>query len=777
MNSSRTTRQVLFAFVFLAACSGKEGGTGPSAVPASISKTAGDNQTGTAGTVLPVTLVVTVRDANGSPVSNARVQWDAGTGSGSPQPGVSFSNSQGQATSQWSLGPIAGTARVSAQVGGVTPVVFSATVLPGPVAQVVSLPDVATLGVGDTVRIRTSTRDQFGNVVSGQAITYSTPDAAIATVSSVGLVTAVAEGSARIIATAGTRADTVLVTVLAAGASPCGTTPRTVLAVGQVFNATTLGNSTRVCLVAPADATADFGMVLVFAASTFSTTLVADLYGINVAGPTSPNALLGLRSVLADQSLQQQLQLSLDGPLVLDREAERRRRELERRELSGLREIARERFGARDGVAASMQPKVAKVGDILRLNSNPLSACENPDSRVGRVAAVGSKSIIVADTANPAGGYTDAEYASIAATFDTLIYPMGTEAFGTPTDISGYGKIILFYTRAVNALTPPSSGFVIGGFFFARDLYPKTARNNLPACPASNEAEMFYLLVPDPSGSINSNPRSKAQVTQLNIGTIAHEFQHLINSSRRLYVNTGGAVAEETWLDEGISHVAEELLYLRLAGYTSRQNLTLQDVAGTTARNTIFSNYGIQNFGRLYDYLRNPETNSPYAQNDSLATRGAIWSFLRYAAAREGAAGEAQFLRRIVNSTTSGLTNLASAIPSNQLADYLRDWSISNIADDYSAEVMATLGSQYINPAWNFRSIFPGLRVGGQPLGTYPLSTRTLFSNIPQRITLPGGATSYIRFSVAAAKEGVVSLSSNGGALPTTARVAVVRLR
>ena len=354
---------------------------------------------------------------------------------------------------------------------------------------------------------------------------------------------------------------------------------------------------------------------------------------------------------------------------------------------------------------------------------------------------------------------------------------MGTEAFGIPTDISGYGKVILFYTRAVNALTPASSGFVIGGFFFARDLYPKTARNNLPACASSNEAEMFYLLVPDPSGSINSNPRSKAQVSQLNTGTIAHEFQHLINSSRRLYVNTGGAVAEETWLDEGISHVAEELLYLRLAGYTTRQNVTLQDVAGTTARNTIFSNYGIQNFGRLYDYLRNPEVNSPYAQNDSLATRGAIWSFLRYAAAREGANGEAQFLRRLVNSTTSGLTNLASAVPSNQLAEYLRDWAISNIADDYSAEVMETLGTQYMNPAWNFRSIFPGLRVGGQALGTYPLSTRTLFSNIPQRITLPGGATSYIRFSVPAATEAVVSLSANGGALPSTARVSVVRLR
>jgi len=169
--------------------------------------------------------------------------------------------------------------------------------------------------------------------------------------------------------------------------------------------------------------------------------------------------------------------------------------------------------------------------------------------------------------------------------------------------------------------------------------------------------------------------------------------------------------------------------------------------------------------------------NSPYAQNDSLATRGAIWNFLRFAAAREGAGGEDDFFKRIVNSTSAGLTNLTSAIPSSQIPEYLRDWSLSLLADDYSAEVMEELQAQYINPAWNFRSIYPALRIGGQTLNVYPLSTRSLFNNTPQRINLPGGATSYIRFSVPAGESGVVSLSSNGGALPSTARVGVVRLR
>ena len=40
---------------------------------------------------------------------------------------------------------------------------------------------------------------------------------------------------------------------------------------------------------------------------------------------------------------------------------------------------------------------------------------------------------------------------------------------------------------------------------------------------------MFYLLVPDPDGTVNNNKRTKDEVTTLNLGTIAHEFQHLIN--------------------------------------------------------------------------------------------------------------------------------------------------------------------------------------------------------------------------------------------------------
>jgi hypothetical protein len=393
------------------------------------------------------------------------------------------------------------------------------------------------------------------------------------------------------------------------------------------------------------------------------------------------------------------------------------------------------------------------------------------------VAAVGTRSIIVADNENPSGGYSDTEYANIAATFDTLIYPLDTTAFGAPTNVSGNGKVMLFFTRSVNALTPNSTNsYTIGGFFFARDLYPKTARNGLASCPSSNEAEMFYLLVPDPNGTVNNNKRTKDEVTTLNLGTIAHEFQHLINAGRRLYVNTTAVSSEETWLDEGLAHTAEELLFYKMSGFTSRQNIGFSQVAVAVSP---FNNYASQNFARFYLYLINPEITSPYAPNDSLSTRGASWNFLRFAAGRQGASGEANFYRSLVNSTTAGRTNLANVLGGNAaMSDYLRDWTVSLIADDFSVAETALLDQRYITPSWNFRSIFPNLRItSSNPLGVYPINARTMQSGTTQRITLAGGTSSYVRFGIQSGKSAILNLASNGNALPTTLRYAVVRLR
>ena len=137
-----------------------------------------------------------------------------------------------------------------------------------------------------------------------------------------------------------------------------------------------------------------------------------------------------------------------------------------------------------------------------------------PEGQARSGAVHGEHAIVVADDANPAGGFTNAEFASIATTFDTLVDPLDRNAFGDPTDIDGNGHVILFYTRTVNELTPAGSQGVVEGFFNPRDLFPTQSAATLQGCAGSNFSERFYLIVPDPAGTINNNVRTKTAVIQ-----------------------------------------------------------------------------------------------------------------------------------------------------------------------------------------------------------------------------------------------------------------------
>ncbi|MES2176396.1 MAG: hypothetical protein V4550_00915 [Gemmatimonadota bacterium] len=395
-------------------------------------------------------------------------------------------------------------------------------------------------------------------------------------------------------------------------------------------------------------------------------------------------------------------------------------------------------------------PTSVTVGQLLRLNGNSSDACAAPKYRTARVVAVTNKAIVVADTANPAGGYTDAEYASVGNSFDTLVDPMDRQAFGDPSDIDGNGRVLIFFTKTVNDLTPATSSSYVGGFFFSRDLFPVTSTADYEACAGSNMGEMFYMMVPDPA---RGGAFTKANVTTEVTATIAHEYQHLINASRRMYVNTGAVDFEETWLDEGLAHIAEELLFYRVSGLSPRQNLSASTIGSSASAVAAFNNYASSNFGRYSAYLENPSSYSPYADNDSLATRGAAWAFLRYAADRRASTDGATWYG-LVNSTSTGMDNMRSVFGAN-VADQIRDWGISVLSDDLTAA-----SSQYQQQSWNFRSVFAAL----DGANGFPLSTLSLVSS-PRTVALDRGANSYLRFSVAAGGTATVEWTSSASSV------------
>lgn len=747
--------------VVLAACGGSEI-SGPShQPPAHVAAISDLARSATVASVLTDGVVVKITDAKGRPVQGVTVAFAVTMGSGSTSPRLGTTDMNGQATTTWTLGTIAGVNEVTASVAGVSSSVkFEATGTPGDAVTLsVSPVSARLLATVDTMRISARALDLFGNTTS-PAPSFVPRDPTLVSVDSAGLVRALRRGAATyVVATAGTRQDSVLITVLASGQSICTAAAAPVdLAVGQVVT----GVSGDGFCVHASTANAEYAYVPYYNSIIGSSTARVDVLGFGVTAPPVATAL-------------RRPSPALTGPvptLVPDDAFEQRLRNRER--MEGAARLAsspswmtarRDIIGARAATAAT----VPSVGDLLKYNVNANDFCANPDLRTGRVVAVTNGAIVVADTANPDGGFTDDEYRSIGATFDTLIAPVDTTAFGSPTDIDKNGHVILFFTRAVNQLTPSGALSVVLGFFYARDLYPKTATSPGP-CEGSNFAEMFYLMVPDTGGTVNGNRRTKQQVVSFTNGTVAHEFQHLINASRRMYVNNVGTQFEESWLDEGLAHTAEELNFFRASGRSTRANLDASGYSDPIFAQA-YSTFEQNNFLRYKNYLQRTETQAPIgfdATDDDLATRGAIWNFLRYAADHLPAGTENAFWHRLVNTNLTGINNLTNALgfaPN----DWFRDWAISVFVDDNASNV----DPLYQQPSWNLRSAL----TGGGLSTAFPLATRSLTDGSISSVTLAAGGVSFMRFSVPSGQDALITASSSGQKLPSTIQLAVVRVR
>lgn len=444
-------------------------------------------------------------------------------------------------------------------------------------------------------------------------------------------------------------------------------------------------------------------------------------------------------------------------------------RETARRELTPMIPAARMAYNSRRA-AFNAIPATVNVGDMLTLNANGNQACSNQIPVRARVAAITNNAVIVADTTNPAGGFTDAEYAAFGTTFDTLVNPLDIGAFGQPTDIDGNHRILILFTKEVNKLTPRGSFGFIGGFFFERDLFPVSNTSQLQGCAGSNVGEMFYLLVPDPN-AVYSDKRTKTDVLNNTIGTLAHEYQHLINASRRLYINNANDF-ETVWLNEGLSHIAEELAYYRVTNLGPRQNIGITVIGADSVSVNRFNEYEADNFGRYEVFLGKPNQTGVWAANDSLETRGATWSMLRYLADHRGSS-DADTWQLLVNSSTEGLDNLQRVFGTT-LMTQIRDWATAVFTDDLSGVADAN----FQQPSWKFREIFPRLRgSNGTALGKYPLTVVPLADAAPANVNIVAGGVAYLRFSVNTGGQGSIDWTAAGLPVSPFVQFTIVRTK
>ena len=147
--------------------------------PNAVNIVSGNNQEAPAGSKLPQPLVVQLLDQDGNPIPNRPVSWVVGDGGGTANPQTSNTNADGQASTEWTLGPNPGTNTLNAVVSGLTPAAFTATGTgtgtPSTLALTTQPPSSVTVGATLSPAPVVQVRDAAGHnvAVAGVEITVS----------------------------------------------------------------------------------------------------------------------------------------------------------------------------------------------------------------------------------------------------------------------------------------------------------------------------------------------------------------------------------------------------------------------------------------------------------------------------------------------------------------------------------------------------------------------------------------------------------------------------
>lgn len=147
-------------------------------------------------------LTAAVFDAQHNPLTGREITWSSNL------PNVANVDSAGLVT-----GVSPGSATITASSEGHA---GTATVVVQPplAATVTVAPPAATLIVGDSVALSATVKDAQGNVITGAPVTWTTNNAAAASVSPAGLVKALGGGTATITATSGSASGTSTILVI-----------------------------------------------------------------------------------------------------------------------------------------------------------------------------------------------------------------------------------------------------------------------------------------------------------------------------------------------------------------------------------------------------------------------------------------------------------------------------------------------------------------------------------------------------------------------------------
>jgi hypothetical protein len=706
----------------------------PVVVPASLESVSGsDGQSAPAGGLLPRPLVVTARLSDGSPAPRAAVRWTVTGGNGATlSDSVTVSDGDGRAQVAMRLGPTVGTysARGELVRAANKAVSFRATATAPPFVSAVVPSQFAG---GDTVTVQGSGFE-------------------------VGVLVTIGGAPARVLAVGGANTMSVTVPVcLPAGSVAVRVWVRT--APSNSFSATYAASTGAIRL-----AVGDYAAVhpsQVTGCATFpqagSDTVMYLLAPQATTGVPGDSALFRL---VGDSTLAA-VPLTQAGTEVLP---------LAVRFHDHLRSLEAGYAGLARPPSLLRAPQVAlaapTVGSQRTFHVCATVDCSLPPDFATVTATlryVGQHAAIYQDNAAPSGGFSDLDFQALGQLFDDDLYEVDTQAFGAESDVDNNGLVFILFTPTVNKLTPKNqcSQSFVTGFFFNADIDPAFVNDT-----RSNQAEVFYAIVPDPSGSTSCS-FSASSVKRLVSVTFIHEFQHMISYYHHVLLSGGGT--ETLWLNEAMSHLAEEL-----GGW----HFLAQ---GDTVR---FSDFALGDLFNAYKYLETPSAfHVLFASGTgTLEERGAAWLFLRWVVDQFGDAGQNGYdlTRRLEETPLRGAANIESAT-GDSLSRMLPQWFLASYVSDLPG---FTPPPRLTFARWAFRTTYSGLHLQApssfpQPFPLVPPSFEGGTFNRSGVLRAGSGAYLIVVQDPLQHGFGVRFTNGSGGPLPDSlrARLDVVRIR
>lgn len=353
-----------------------------------------------------------------------------------------------------------------------------------------------------------------------------------------------------------------------------------------------------------------------------------------------------------------------------------------------------------------------------------------------RLRYAGEDVLLYIDVDAPSG-FSDQEVQEFGRLFDDPLYDITVDAFGSVSDIDNNGAIIVLLTPRVNALTEASDcateGFVTG-YFFGFDLASLS--------DDSNKAEIFYGLVPDPDAKF-SCAHPVAQVKRIVSATFVHELQHMISFNQHVLVRNNQS--EVVWLNEGLSHISEELAS---RFYETRFPPPLGRIDPAQLFPDSSQSFIGGNLFNAYNYLRETEEHSvtTFGSFGSLEERGAAWLFLRYLGDLKGDA----IFGRLVQTSQTGLANV-EAQAGEQFETLFGDFSIAIWTDSLPGVARSAIPERYRFKSRNLRQIYARLNQTGSTQRVYPVSLEPLSIGTPVNESMPNGTMDLFQLQADAA--------------------------